>query len=102
MEKHGLQHAWLGAMKTAGVNVTDLAGACLHTRGCRDLMYGDLKGQLELSHTDRRSIGWQQGVAGDKLEKKKRKRENGPLHWALVWAKKWSEKWVKLKGMSLG
>ena len=58
MEKQGWQHAWLGAVKTAGVNVTDLVGACVHTRGSRELMHGDLKGQLELSHTGRRSMGW--------------------------------------------
>ena len=31
-------------------------------------------------------MGWQQGMAVGELEKKKRKRENGPLPWALVWA----------------
>ena len=49
MEKHGWQHAWLGAVKTAGINVTDLAGACVPTRGSRGLMHVDLKGQLDLS-----------------------------------------------------
>ena len=49
MEKHGWQHAWLGAVKIVGVNVIDLVGACVHTRGSRKLMHGDLKGQLELS-----------------------------------------------------
>ena len=49
VEIHSWQHAWLGAVKTVGVNVTDLARACVHTRGSRELMHGDLKGQLELS-----------------------------------------------------
>ena len=82
MEKNGSQHAWLGAVKTTGVNMTNLAGACVPTRGSRELMHGDLKGQLELSQH------WleKHGMAVGELKKMKRKRENGPLYWALVWA----------------
>ena len=37
------------------------------------VVYGDLKSQLELSHTSRRSMGWQQGMAISELEKKEKK-----------------------------
>ena len=74
--KHGWQHAWLRAVKTTGVNVRDLAGACVHTRGSRELMHRDMKGQLELSQHWQKEHGlaarYGSRWAGEK-EKKKRK-----------------------------
>ena len=46
-------------------------------------------------------MGWQQGMAVGELEKKKRKRENGLLVWALVWGRKWRWK-VSQVGLKLG
>ena len=95
VEKHGWQHAWLGAVKTAEIT-WDLAGDCVHIRGSRELMHGTWKASWSWVNNGRRSMGWHQGMAVGELEKKKKKRENGSLPWALVWAKNGGGKWAML------
>ena len=118
IEPKGWVHGWrnmagsmLGLGQWRQQKLTwDLVGVWVHTRGSRELMHGDLKGQLELSQQWQKKHGLAAGYSSRWAGEKEKKERKWAIALGLSLGQKmemesgpsWVEIGLRLKEMGLG